>query len=908
MYLSVSVRQLIYWIFATNIPSVSRRVSFFMGFNESESTPETQFGPAMLFGLWRDRVHWPRAQRHLRTMTIPCVHELALQDSNRLINNPELRINMKTLTIHKLRMLLHPQKLIQVFKDLAPFMWQILHTFCASPNNHRRRQAAEIAVPVDELGEDDPMPDVDSEDEEDWSDDPNLESGEVDPDSVPSHWSREYAGFARNPVFAILLCLSMLVFVRNRATNVLPLILGLFTIERLKERVSEDAISLAVEPITSGQVFFTIFDNINIFLRKSQQRLSNTNDMINATNCAIIGINGVEPAQAKPADILPTPEDDEIVGRSFVALIAEMIVAYCPGNSLWHERKEIAAGVAKMMPLDRPLPPEKTDGRPFGLFDVNEGSKKGVVKVLQSVQERSTLSQKIWSSISRIFVGDWLTSNNLRAARRDRTDDINAMERLEVLQGFTLYSELAGWTPTLQDIQAIALVISNDFATATAAKKAQSAGDDWMAHSMYFIWDSLFFMLFEKAVSFADPGQLIRVLKYWGLAFRGVYQHNYARECAEDLVRWRYELTDKLRSALERSWFVNRFGKPGRFIPSDLYLEQLNFWVKRVYIASGAGVTVQYIIRKGSACVEAFRDISHLAANFFGDPDRARRSKEVKFHQDIEALISEMQRRKFHVINAKGHFVPAPPPKKMTKKAVTDDSPRSAIADIFVKGAEEWNSKFEKFIRTTTYDKELGYPLPTSTDKGSDTIPETGTAFDNTNNPLTFDSYADLHGDERESGTMGIGALGGGDEFYVARGKPGCTRDPEAAGVASGGLVDRGGIGVKIGWGVNGMGGVVRGCLRCLRADWGSEAPTRNYSADLGNVCSGCQLPSDGFLDMLCFNECMFQELAGRRYELFQLFRGQHTLGGNIRAVSHPEMALFAPRHKDCAKGGLVFF
>jgi hypothetical protein len=96
-----------------------------------------------------------------------------------------------------------------------------------------------------------------------------------------------------------------------------------------------------------------------------------------------------------------------------------------------------------------------------------------------------------------------------------------------------------------------------------------------------------------------------------------------------------------------------------------------------------------------------------------------------------------------------------------------DDSPRSAIADIFVKGAE-WNSKFEEFIRTTTYDKELGYPLPTSTDKGSDTIPETGTAFDNTNNPLTFNSYVDLHGNEDESGSMGIRALGRGDEFYGA--------------------------------------------------------------------------------------------------------------------------------------------
>ncbi|KAJ6620519.1 hypothetical protein B0H10DRAFT_2359050 [Mycena sp. CBHHK59/15] len=464
----------------------------------------------------------------------------------------------------------------------------------------------------------------------------------------------------------------MLVFVRNRATNVLPLLLGLFfkisgtsshviqmlsnagvcvsgeTIERLKVRISEDSIRLAVELITSGQVFFTIFNNINIFLRKSQQRLSNTNDMINATNCAIIGINDVEPltaadleeklalcgnrSKAKPVDILPTPEDDEVIGKSFVALIAEAIIAFCPGNSEWPDRKEIAAVVAEMMPLDRPQPPVKTDARPLGVFNVNEGSKKGVVKVLQSVQECSTHSQKIWSSISRIFVGDWLTSNNLRAAQQDRTDDVNAMEHLEYADELS-----APWHFALQAthmimrthyghavescsaqgsfksemgcdyaaakslirhsliarilhyIQMIALTISNDFATATAAKQAQAAGDDWMAHSIYFIRDSLFFMLFEKAVSFADAGQLIRVLKYWGLAFRGVGQHNYARECAEVLVRWRYELPDKLRSSLEKSWFVNRWGKPGRWIPSDLYLEQLNYWVKvRITLATSS--------------------------------------------------------------------------------------------------------------------------------------------------------------------------------------------------------------------------------------------------------------------------------------------------------------------------------
>ncbi|KAF8184133.1 hypothetical protein K438DRAFT_1974716 [Mycena galopus ATCC 62051] len=843
-----------------------------MGFFASESTPEARFGPAMVFSLWRNKTRYPNAQKHLREMTIPCAHELALQDSDRVISSPLLSIRLKTLTIRHLREILHPQKLIEIVEGLAPFTWGILHTFCASPNAFRKRKKAE---------QDEPMP----AGEEDWEDDPNdnpdLESGEADPGfEAGRSWTRDYPGFSRNPIFAILLTISMLAFVRNRATNILPLILGLFfkisgtssrvvlmlsnagvcvssrTVERLKVRITEDAIQLAVQLITSGRVFFTIFDNINIFLRKSQQRLSNTNDMINATNCAVVGVEDVEPfskadlaeqlalrgqrANASPTDILPTPKDDEIVGKTFVALISEIIVAFTPGNSLWTDRKNIAEAVTHMMPKDRPLPSTASDARPFGVFDVNEGSKKGVVKFLQQAQERSTLSQKIWSAIWRIFVGDWLSSNNLRAARRDRADDIDAMERLEyvqelsapfhfalqashmlmrthyghavedpaslaahkgllnrkwdvskpnyaaakslirhsliarilhwvmVINGFTLYSQLSGWQPTLADIQAVALAISTDFATATAAQKAQAAGDDWMAHSIYFIRDSLFFCMFEKAVSLADPGQLIRVLKYWALAFRGVGQHNYARECVEILVRWKYELPDKLRRALERSWFVNRWGIIGRSIASDLYLEQLNFWVKRVFIASGSGVTIEYIIHKGSACVEAFRDITHMVANFFGDPDRARRSKEVKFHQDIEALVTEMQWRKFHIVSQDRHFVPAPP-KKARKNASQNtrppEPPRSAIVDVFVKGAEEWNGKFTDFIKSTTFDPALGgYPPPSesSTSGPCDTTLDTNTVFDSlTNNPLTYDSYGDLHG-----GEDGIsGALGGGGDF-----------------------------------------------------------------------------------------------------------------------------------------------
>lgn len=159
-----------------------------------------------------------------------------------------------------------------------------------------------------------------------------------------------------------------------------------------------------------------------------------------------------------------------------------------------------------------------------------------------------------------------------------------------------------------------------------------------------------------------------------------------------------------------------------------------------------------------------------MVANFFGDPDRARRSKEIKFNQDLEALVTEMQRRKFHVVSKDRHFVPAPP-KKARKNASQNtrppEPPRSAIVDVFVKGAEEWNGKFREFIKSTTFDPALGGypPVAESSNSGlRDTTLDTNTVFDNlTQNPLTYDSYSDLHGSDNV--TEISGALGGGGDF-----------------------------------------------------------------------------------------------------------------------------------------------
>lgn len=83
------------------------------------------------------------------------------------------------------------------------------------------------------------------------------------------------------------------------------------------------------------------------------------------------------------------------------------------------------------MPHDRPIPVEESETYPFGVFDVNEGSRDDVIKMMEELQGRSGLSKEEFSSKARVIQGDWLTVNNLRLAQSKCFDDINSMERVE---------------------------------------------------------------------------------------------------------------------------------------------------------------------------------------------------------------------------------------------------------------------------------------------------------------------------------------------------------------------------------------------------------------------------------------------------------------------------------------------
>ncbi|KAJ7367060.1 hypothetical protein DFH08DRAFT_797902 [Mycena albidolilacea] len=648
--LGLSIREFLIFLFKSTIPVVKHQVGMFMGNHKQNG-----FTPGRIFWAWHDR--FPKSIPHLHSAIIKlCMKEIALEESDHVINDPRLKVQLLDCTLEYIRNVLNPGILPRIYLEDAPFTGDYLSVFTTSPNKWRKERAR--------MGKDG-KPNM-SQEADEWEETPEGSTGESAEFAGETEGFWKGMGFSWNPTFALVLVFSLMAFTRNTGTNLFPLILGLFleiggtssrilntlsnagacvsvtTIEHLKKILSEDAVAYAVSLMQSSDMFYIIFDNINIFLRKSQQRLFNKNSMIHATNTTVIALPDAVPvaadfdakqkargkcAAATGRDILPTDNDEEKMCLTFVGLVMTLILAYCPGSKDLEHHDALLAAAEAFMSFDRPLPPKKTDSRPLGLFDVNEGSKKGIIQMLKALQEIGGLPEAEWAAKARIIIGDWLTSNNIRGAHKDRMDDINPVEHLNyidelsALWHFALnathmimclhfgnsrilyevmlqknikrWADLAKWRPTLNELTTFAQEFVNDFTTAINADRAKNINDDY----------------------------------------------------------YKYKLTLEAQAAKEQAWFFNQFnGLRRRNIASDLYLEQNNFWVKCVNIAKGSSVTVEYIIEKGSAPVKVFREVSHQFTRTFGFVDRARRHKEVDVGQDLCLLMDTMMDAQLHVL------------------------------------------------------------------------------------------------------------------------------------------------------------------------------------------------------------------------------------------------------------------
>jgi len=111
IFLNVSIAQYLHFIFTSSIAAVTKRAGMFMGYK-----------PTKMKRLLHEHI------------VQDCGKEIAIEESDNIVNDPELKISLKDVTIGSIRSLLTPAAIGGRYKQHAPFTWGFLNTFSASPN------------------------------------------------------------------------------------------------------------------------------------------------------------------------------------------------------------------------------------------------------------------------------------------------------------------------------------------------------------------------------------------------------------------------------------------------------------------------------------------------------------------------------------------------------------------------------------------------------------------------------------------------------------------------------------------------------------------------------------------------------------------------------------------------------
>lgn len=269
--------------------------------------------------------------------------------------------------------------------------------------------------------------------------------------------------------------------------------------------------------------------------------------------------------------------------------------------------------------------------------------------------------------------------------------------------------QLKGWRPGWKAFDEVVKKITDEYSMVFNADVSLDTSDDVLKHSKLFIRDALTFWVFSDAVRYEDAGTMWLVYNFWLFMFRGAGCHNYGNELLEMVAQFSYEMSASLREIMERTWLVNRWGKLGRAIPTDRYLEINNGFIKarrlahfvkntnhtlqNLFAASPSCASISYIQEKGSGPVELLRKLSRDVAAYFDITDVQRKHSEVNKQADIRALVMDLMDASVHTL-IPGRTIPQAGPNK-----------GNGIVDIFTEGKEvleraafrNWKDRTAKF-------------------------------------------------------------------------------------------------------------------------------------------------------------------------------------------------------------------
>jgi hypothetical protein len=130
IFLNVSIARFLTFTFTCKINEVRNRAARFMGYTPTASTLDEQFAPQAILRAWYDE--FPKAQEHLNDIIKPWAYQIVQDESDQLIKASSLQMKIKSLTLKEIRDLLRPETILTKYQELAPFTWELFHTFTAS--------------------------------------------------------------------------------------------------------------------------------------------------------------------------------------------------------------------------------------------------------------------------------------------------------------------------------------------------------------------------------------------------------------------------------------------------------------------------------------------------------------------------------------------------------------------------------------------------------------------------------------------------------------------------------------------------------------------------------------------------------------------------------------------------------
>ncbi|KAH9917480.1 uncharacterized protein B0H18DRAFT_958331 [Fomitopsis serialis] len=495
-----SVNDFLLAYYNSNDPDIAQQARRNIAYTDGK-----RFAPAQILDSWLESAHG-ETKHQLELMITHKAADILVKESTKACHDHKLKLASTKVDTAYLSTDFALSKLAAMYQAMLPCMWLLLMTVLTATNDYERKKKKEKR-------------DKDSK--------------------IP-------------PVIVIII--SMLLFARNRATNLFQVVIGIF-----------------LSSTGAGRRVINTFNHMGLS---------------NSGKRSLFTLR----------DLALTPEKQ--------AQLTDAFRHHTGGRrsrKLWKRVKE-------SKPQIRVLSHEKTEFYPLPALAQEEASVAGTIKVVVKLFTQVLgLVEEVVVSELRLLVGDWLTIRNLRLMKDEVAEEFTAFARMDWVQevampfhfqlnamymlfrthlgfpgdnnpsslehhrmllkrskldpkkpeynkakelvyhsliarildctrtslGYDNHQKLKSWKPKWEDFNAVVNKIVADYASTRAAHTALLTGDEVLAHSILFIRDALLFREFSEAIQDADVGRMWLVHDFWVFMMRGAGCHNYGNEILE---------------------------------------------------------------------------------------------------------------------------------------------------------------------------------------------------------------------------------------------------------------------------------------------------------------------------------------------------------------------------------------